>query len=147
MIYFILRTDLNLIKIGTTVRLSVRLKQLRSQVKADLKVLGIMDGSYADERVLHDRFKTMRAEGEWFINTPSLLEFIERECRPWDETDDAPLTAGLKNIVVLRGTDEWKLWLDQLAQANSAPVTVTIEQALRLMAEKLGLPKPPKRVP
>lgn len=53
----------------------------------------------------------------------------------------------LKNILVLKGTDEWKLWLDQLAEANSAPVTVTIEQALKLLAERIGHRKPPRRVP
>jgi hypothetical protein len=54
---------------------------------------------------------------------------------------------GLKNIVVLRGTEEWKKWLDELAEANSAPLTVTIEQALKDFAEKLKVRKPPRRVP
>jgi hypothetical protein len=53
----------------------------------------------------------------------------------------------LRNIVVLRGTDEWKTWLDEVASANSAPLTVTIEQALKAYAEKLGVRKPPRRVP
>ncbi len=52
-----------------------------------------------------------------------------------------------KNIFVLRGTDDFKQWLDGLAEANGAPLTVTTEQAYRLLAEKLGYPKPPKRVP
>jgi len=53
----------------------------------------------------------------------------------------------LKNVLVLRGTDEWKEWLDELAEANSAPLTVTVEQALKLFAETLKVRKPPKRVP
>jgi predicted transcriptional regulator len=52
-----------------------------------------------------------------------------------------------KNIFVLRGTDEWKVWLDELAAANSAPVTVTVEQALKDYALKLGFRKPPRRTP
>ena len=50
-----------------------------------------------------------------------------------------------KNIFVLRGTEEWKAWLDEVAQANGAPVTVTVEQALRDLAAKLKCRKPPKR--
>lgn len=55
--------------------------------------------------------------------------------------------ATLKNVVVLRGTEEWKMWLDELAGANSAPLTVTIEQALKEFAEKFEMRKPPRRVP
>ena len=53
----------------------------------------------------------------------------------------------LKHIVALRGTDEWKAWLDKLAALNSAPVTVTIEQALKELAARLDAPKPPRRTP
>jgi hypothetical protein len=53
----------------------------------------------------------------------------------------------LRNILVLRGTEEWKIWLDGLATANSAPLTVTVEQALKEYANKIGYSKPPKRVP
>jgi trans-2-enoyl-CoA reductase len=53
----------------------------------------------------------------------------------------------LRNILVLRGTEDWKVWLDEVATANSAPLTVTVEQALKEYAAKLGVRKPPKRVP
>jgi hypothetical protein len=54
---------------------------------------------------------------------------------------------GLKNIVVLRATDEWTKWLDELAEADSALLTATIEQALKDFGEKLNVRKPPRRVP
>lgn len=50
-----------------------------------------------------------------------------------------------RNILALRGTEEFKAWLDGLAARNGAPVTVTIEQALRDLAEKLGYRKGPSR--
>jgi hypothetical protein len=53
----------------------------------------------------------------------------------------------LRNILVLRGTDEWKVWLDKVATANSAPITVTVEQALKEFGVKLGVGSPPRRVP
>jgi hypothetical protein len=58
-----------------------------------------------------------------------------------------PPDGRLQNIVALRGTAEWKAWLDGLAEANGAPLTVTIEQALRDLAAKLRHDKPPRRLP
>jgi hypothetical protein len=54
-------------------------------------------------------------------------------------------SARQKNILALRGTEEWKVWLDDLAAKNGAPVTVTIEQALRDLAEKIGHRPAPAR--
>ena len=43
--------------------------------------------------------------------------------------------------------EDWKAWLHSLAEANNAPITVTIEQALREMSDKLKHRKPPRRTP
>ena len=56
-------------------------------------------------------------------------------------------TTRQKNLVVIRGTEEWKAWLDSLAETNNAPITVTIEQALREMSDRLKHRKPPRRTP
>lgn len=55
--------------------------------------------------------------------------------------------ASQKNILVLRGSEEWKAWLESLAEANNAPMTVTVEQALREMSDRLKHRKPPRRIP
>jgi hypothetical protein len=89
MIYFIQDAD-GLIKIGTTIRLSQRLKQLNSERKQELKVLGVVDGSYADEAVLHLRFAHSRVLGEWFQPTDELNDFIATDARPWDGIDEKP---------------------------------------------------------
>lgn len=60
---------------------------------------------------------------------------------------DPPPARRLRNILVLRGTDDWKGWLDEVAEANHAPLTVTVEQALGMMAERLKVRKPPRRIP
>lgn len=58
MIYFILALDgSNHIKIGTTIRLTERLKQLTLLTKTELRVLGVMNGGYAEEQALHDKFE------------------------------------------------------------------------------------------
>ncbi len=60
---------------------------------------------------------------------------------------EATIQKPTKNLVVIRGTEEWKDWLDGLAEANQAPITVTIDQALRELAERLKYSKPPRRTP
>jgi hypothetical protein len=63
------------------------------------------------------------------------------------EPEKTTTTGRSKNIVVLRGTEEWKTWLHSLAEANNAPIAVTIEQALREMSDRLKHAKPPRRTP
>lgn len=50
-----------------------------------------------------------------------------------------------RNLLSLKGTDEFKDWLDGLAKRTGAPVTVTIERALRELAERVGYPPAPDR--
>lgn len=61
---------------------------------------------------------------------------------PKKRTEGAPL----KNVFAMRGTEEWKVWLDGLAQKNRAPLAVTLDQALADLAEKLKYRKAPPRV-
>jgi T5orf172 domain len=113
LIYFIEDPVKHLIKIGTTIRLSVRLAQLRSKHGPGLQVLGVTAGSYADERVLHDRFRLLREDGEWFKVHEILTDFIEREAQPWDGMDEVPspkdvnmeyeLVVTAKRVATLKG--------------------------------------------
>lgn len=65
------------------------------------------------------------------------------------EVDPAPPPTDnrQKSILALKGTEEYKAWLDELAALNGAPVTITVDRALRELAERLGHKKPPRRVP
>jgi transcriptional regulator with XRE-family HTH domain len=85
MIYFIQSEDGGSIKIGCTELIPFRLKQLRSRTRRRLKVLAIMDGSFPEERALHDRFAHLRKEGEWFDDAPELTQFIQVNGRPWSQ--------------------------------------------------------------
>jgi hypothetical protein len=92
MIYFIQRTTGGEIKIGTTVRLSKRLRQLEMEYEADLNVLAIQDGGRETENELHQRFDHLRITGEWFEPQDDLMDFILTSCREWDGTDEKPDT-------------------------------------------------------
>jgi hypothetical protein len=52
-----------------------------------------------------------------------------------------------KNVLALRGTDEWKAWLDGFAGRKGMPVTVLVDHALRELAKRDGYQDPPTRVP
>ena len=90
MIYFIEGDD-DLIKIGTTIRLTQRLRALAYESKGPLRVLAVMAGSYREEKALHRRFDHHRIpeQGEWFHGGRDLLKFIEEECHEWDGSDEA----------------------------------------------------------
>lgn len=96
MIYFIRSRSGGSIKIGTTVRLSERLKQLVSEAGDDIEVLAVTNGSFSEENALHQRFAHLRQHGEWFEPGDDLLGFIVHEARPWDGSDEAPCMAVAK---------------------------------------------------
>lgn len=87
MIYFVRRPDGGPIKIGTTVRLSSRIKQLRDEY-GDLIVLAVLDGGRDVEQALHDRFAHLGRAGEWFEPGDDLLAFIMTEGNDWDGSDE-----------------------------------------------------------
>lgn len=90
MIYFIRDPEDETIKIGTTIRLSQRLQQLRSEHRSDLKLLAVQDGGLLEERALHVRFSHLKVVDEWYRCDPELIEHIAAAGRPWDGVDEAP---------------------------------------------------------
>ena len=94
MIYFI-KSPQGPIKIGTTIRLTQRLRALASEHGQGLEVLAVADGSFEVERNLHRRFAHLRKVGEWFEPGDDLLGFIVSDGKPWDGSDEAePLDQG-----------------------------------------------------
>ena len=59
----------------------------------------------------------------------------------------ADMTNRQSNIFVLRGTDEFKTWMDGLAEHLGSPVSVMVERAMRDLAKREGYTVAPKRVP
>ena len=65
-----------LIKIGVTVDLDKRLKNLRAGCPVELVLLGDILGSRALEAKLHKKFASACSHGEWFQGTDELREYI-----------------------------------------------------------------------
>ena len=82
-IYFILDTYSNAVKIGyTTIKgLRRRLQTLQPGTPYELRLLGALWGDKKIEKQLHEKFHYSHIRGEWFHYTKELEEFIA-EC--WD---------------------------------------------------------------
>jgi hypothetical protein len=130
-IYFIQGASGGPIKIGTTIRLSQRIKQLEKKEGIALQILGVMDGSYADEAALHERF--IRMAGEWFHPTPELLDLITTEARAWDGTDEVPLSSlGVPVKIDTEVVTEAKM----VAASRNIPVTEYLNKLIRSLVRK-----------
>lgn len=75
MIYFIKQGAY--VKIGFTNRFKTRLNELQVSSPIKLEVLGIIEGDKNDEKELHQEFKHIAKNGEWFIYCDELKSFID----------------------------------------------------------------------
>ena len=73
-VYFAQSLDTLHIKIGWTVDLSERVRQLRAD--GDLIVLVTVPGARGSEHALHQRFAASQVQGEWFRPDPPLVACI-----------------------------------------------------------------------
>ena len=75
MVYFIKQGDY--VKIGYTFRFKTRLFQLQVASPIKLEVLGIIEGDKNQEQLIHEKFKHISSNGEWFIYCDELKLFID----------------------------------------------------------------------
>jgi hypothetical protein len=68
------------VKIGISMDPERRRRDLQAASPESLTLVATMDGSYADEMVLHERFAEYREHGEWFRLEGALAEWIEGGC-------------------------------------------------------------------
>jgi hypothetical protein len=77
------------VKIGTTTRLSFRLKEIAAKIGHEPTLLGVLDGGFAEEKAIRDRYSGIQRCGEWFNPRHSnIFKLIAEEARPWDGVDD-----------------------------------------------------------
>lgn len=119
-----------------------RLAALSKMVGRELVVLGIIDGSYREEKATHGKFSHLCAVGEWFEPGDDLLAFIAKETRPWTEDDDE----AKRTIAGLCGTRAFGEWLDELVDfSHLGSRTLLVEHALREYAYRHGYTTPQPR--
>ena len=97
-VYFIDTADGLYVKIGHSIDVYKRLKQLKVCHPSVLEVRGYVRGGVCIERMLHYRFREERGQGEWFVRTDRLDAFInsliadhvDGEVHPY-EVEDEPI--------------------------------------------------------
>ncbi len=74
------------------------------------------------------------------------MTFIERECRLWDGTDEAPMIRYRPASTMFRSTPEWKEWLEEFADFARKDYVDLIDDAMAEHARRLKFEeKPPRR--
>lgn len=74
-VYFIETHDSFYVKIGFSASLARRLAMFTT-VMPGLRFIGCIPGTFADEQRFHSLFPSLRDVGEWFRNSPDLINFI-----------------------------------------------------------------------
>jgi hypothetical protein len=148
-IYFLQPVDGGPVKIGFTDNLDVRRKALEANYGRELAILAMLDGGREEEAEVHARFSHLRfGRTEQFKPAPDLMAFIGRPLLVDANPDAVEVMASLSpgNVLALKGTDSWKVWLDGFAKRKGMPVTVLVDHALRELAKQDGYGDPPSRV-
>ena len=103
-VYFIEAIGFDRVKIGwTTKPAQERVKALKTSSPCDLVLLGTMPAKdQLAEKLVHERFSSIRIVGEWFEKTTELLAFVECPVLQVAETP-APVSA----CVPKSKLDEW----------------------------------------
>ncbi|USM11567.1 GIY-YIG nuclease [Citromicrobium phage vB_CbaS-RXM] len=76
LIYAIEETGMGCIKIGVTSDPIFRINALRTSNPFPLRFMGVAQGSTITERFLHTKFAEWRLQGEWFLPSAPVFEWV-----------------------------------------------------------------------
>lgn len=78
-VYFITTADEQFLKIGVSVDVESRLKNLQTSQPSRLRLVGIIEGDEDVEAQWHRRFRHLRQSGEWFRYAGDLRAAVHKE--------------------------------------------------------------------
>lgn len=144
MIYFAQPVDGGPVKIGTTENLPQRLAGLESTYGKPMALLGTMPGGRDEERAIHDRFSHLRlGRTEQFRPEPELMQFIGKPLLTSDISSNVPIPYACRSIIfAMRGSAEFRAWLDEAASACNLSVSALVTQAVIRYVKTCGFTKP-----
>ena len=83
MVYLISHED-KFLKIGHTRNINNRLSQLQVSTPIKLELINLIKGDVNLEKELHQKFKELRVNGEWFVYDAKILNyFSSQDCLMW----------------------------------------------------------------
>lgn len=132
MIYFLKDPKTRLCKIGRTIRLEVRRRQLNHEFDTTFELLGVISEEKFSEVGLHRLFRHLRQYREMFLPDPVLLRFIKEHAESWDISWDKP--GGIQYVPIDRHV-RWML--KEIADARGVGLEELIDQLLRGQAARL----------
>jgi hypothetical protein len=146
-IYFLQSTDGGPVKIGHSEDVEARVRQLEGHYGRPMALLATMPGGRDEERAVHDRFAHLRlGRTEQFRPDRELFEFINRPLLVGPNPDAIEaMEAERKQLISIRGTEQWRDWLIEYAAFRRVPVTSLIDQVLNEAAKRDGFKLPPER--
>ena len=149
MIYFMQPSDGGPVKIGHSADVEARRQQLESYYGQCLAVLATMPGGRAEEARLHERFGHLRiGRTEQFQPAPDLMQFIGRPLlvSADPEAVEPMETVCRRTVLTIKGTDEWREWLDGFGKHLRTPTSTIVDHALVRYAKETGYaPEAPER--
>lgn len=147
MIYFVQPIDGGPIKIGHSEDISRRLPQLESHYGCALALLATMDGGQDQERLIHERFEHLRfGRTEQFRPARDLMEFIRRPLLVHAAPDAVEVMEGRTHTVTLKGSEQWKQWLERSAKHCRVSISSLIDLAVTEYVKAMGFKEePPER--
>jgi T5orf172 domain len=129
LIYFA-QTPTGSIKIGTSENVDSRLLSLEQHYGQPLALIGTMPGDRQTEQEIHARFSHLRlGRTEQFRPAADLMEFIGKPLLVGPNPDAFECVPSLI-AVTLRGSQEWKTWIEAGAKFCRTDVAKLIDSAV-----------------
>ena len=78
---------------------------------------------------------------------PTVLnhDMAKKNTKKVEKTSEAPTNYRKPMVVQIRGSKEWKAWIEGMAEKEGDTVAKFIERMARKYAKEIGYPDPPKR--
>ncbi len=74
---------------------------------------------------------------------PTLTKVDRRMARKKKPADSVKESASKPLAIQMRGSSEWKQWLEELAEFDRSTVADVVDRAIAAHARAIGFPKPP----
>jgi hypothetical protein len=140
-IYFLQSVEGGPVKIGYTADVETRHKSLESLYGKPLALLATLPGGRNKERAIHERFAPLRlGRTEQFRPAAELMAFIGRPLLvdPNPDAVEVMGTTGKAVVLTIKGTDEWREWLEGLSKHLRTPTSTIVDHALVRYAKESG---------
>lgn len=145
-VYFLL-LDEKYVKIGFSQCPYRRYFEIQAHNPTHLSLIGIMEGSIADERRLHKLFAKQRVRNEWFAYSQQISDFVDQNCdmpdfwemdeTHWPSLSVPQLRKNLSQTLLLVQKDKQRVVIKKYGKPVAAIVPIEDLQYLDDLDQKI----------